>query len=100
MQTDLVVTDFEICGFRNQFIKIFINHAKDSSFVEEERLIYKPLFEMFLKTNDKLNWELNYSEAGEHEQKTGTMNIDEYWESGMSYITEDLLEYYSLTNKK
>lgn len=51
-----------------------------------------PAFTDFLIFNDKLNWELNLSEAGEHKQTTGQMSMDEYWDC-MEYITEDLYEF-------
>lgn len=55
--------------------------------------VKKSLFELFLLTNEKLEWELNYSEAGEHIQKTGSMTYDEYWEQDMPYVYQDLSEY-------
>ena len=51
-------------------------------------------FEWWLRTEDKLQWELNTSDhTGQHQQFTGTMSLDEYWNTGTQYIAQDLYDY-------
>ena len=51
-------------------------------------------FEWWLRTNDKLQWELNTSDhTGQHQQFNGTMSLDEYWATDSHYIRQDLYQY-------
>lgn len=51
-------------------------------------------FEWWLLNNDKLQWELNSSDhTGEHQQFTGTMSLDEYWNTDSHFIRQDLYQY-------
>lgn len=53
-------------------------------------------FEWWLKTNDRLQWEMNLSDhQGVHQQFTGTMSLEEYWNTDTSQIKEDLYGYIS-----
>lgn len=59
----------------------------------------KHKFNQWLRFNDKLEWILDISEAGEHRQFFGTMAIEEYYEQCMPYVNDDLLEYVSQGNR-
>ena len=47
-------------------------------------------FEWWLRVNDKLQWQIKGSD---NQSITGTMSLDEYWATGMMYITPDLYQY-------
>lgn len=55
--------------------------------------INRKKFEDFLTFNDKLDWIMDYSEAGNHSQRTGTMTLDEYYDLQDWQIRKDLQEY-------
>jgi iron uptake system EfeUOB component EfeO/EfeM len=55
--------------------------------------ISQSAYEKWLQDNDKLSYVEDYSENGEHRQKTGLMTLDEYWSLYKRYTDQDLVEY-------
>ena len=61
---------------------------------EKNYTIDRQKFENWLRFNDKLDYCLDWADyAGEHQQETGQMSLDEYWESSRECIKEDLYDY-------
>lgn len=57
-------------------------------------IIPQDKFEWWLRTNDKLQWELNLADhTGTHQQFNGTMSLEEYWNTGSQFINADLYDY-------
>jgi len=51
-------------------------------------------FEWWLRVEDKLQWVIDTSDhTGEHQQFTGTMSLEEYWNTSDIDIHNDLYEY-------
>ncbi len=51
-------------------------------------------FEKWLRTDDRLNTELNYADhTGEHVQCLGLMSLYEYWDLQHRYIIKDLYDF-------
>lgn len=55
--------------------------------------IPKTKFEAWAMFSGRLEWELNYSVAGEHQQESGQMSFHEYWDSAEHFILVDLYDY-------
>lgn len=49
-------------------------------------------FEWWLRVNNKLQWELKSTES---QPITGTMSLDEYWNTDSHFIRQDLYQYIS-----
>jgi len=82
---------FDVSDFIRQHNKILVNIEKDNILIPIT--IPQDKFETFLLVTDKLQWEMNYSEAGEHKQESGTMSYEEYWSQDANIIEGDLYEY-------
>jgi len=79
---------FEISDYNvwENDIEIFSN--------KKDWVISRKGFENWLLFDDRLNWEMNVSDhAGEHQQETGVMTLDEYWSLDQEAIKKDLYDY-------
>jgi hypothetical protein len=47
----------------------------------------------WLTWDERREWVMDYSEGGEHIQKSGTLSDEEYWNSSRSQIIEDLYDF-------
>lgn len=57
-------------------------------------IIPQDKFEFWLRTEDKLQWQLVTADhTGQPQEFNGTMSLDEYWNTGDQYITPDLYQY-------
>lgn len=51
-------------------------------------------FEWWLRTEDKLQWQLVTADhTGQAQEFNGTMSLDEYWHTDSRYIQQDLYQY-------
>ena len=61
---------------------------------KKDYFIPRQKFEDWLRWDDRLNWEMNYSDHnGDHKQETGVMSLEEYWSTDQKGIKEDLYDY-------
>lgn len=67
----------------------------DDFFLIDAIVIDKEKFELFLKMNNKLDYIMDYNEAGEHRQYSGTLSLEEYYEDAKQ-LESDLVEYIKL----
>ncbi len=78
------IEDFELWETE---IEVFTASGKDY-------LISREQFENWLRWDDRLNWEYNYSDcAGEHVQELGVMSLTEYWAQDSDTIKSDLYDF-------
>lgn len=88
MERIFEITDFTI---EDETIEVEIKKG------DQEKIVSVPRqrFEKWLKVDDRLNWEDNYSDYGGcHVQQLGTYSIDEYWELlSNSDIEKDLYDF-------
>lgn len=84
--------EFQIESYDREDYQVVAHCVKGTRYIP----VYIPLnkFEFWLRTSDKLCWELNLSDhSGSHVQTTGNMDVNEYWDGDMPYIYADLYEY-------
>lgn len=61
---------------------------------EKNYIIDRQKFERWLRHNDKLDYCFDWSDyRGDHQQDTGQMSLEEYWESSRKCICEDIYDY-------
>lgn len=90
---------FIVAGFRqnNSMIEVDIQNITteiDQLELEIEVKIPQAKFFNFLLFEDKLAWEINYSDhTGKHVQNSGNMTIEEYFLTDEDLIYNDLYEY-------
>src|SRR5690242_12814304 len=82
---------FEIDNFTlyDKFIEVELSNYEFDKIIN----IPRAKFECWLKHEGRLEWTMDYSDhTGEHIQKTGIMDIDEYWDCNTN-IETDLYDY-------
>lgn len=89
------VKHFEVIKYevKECIIEAQIQGLKETSKKVIPIFISRKKFEEFLSDRGKLDWELNSEEAGEHIQKSGTIDIEDYYIDSHPYIYEDLYEF-------
>ena len=86
----IVVTDYEKI---NSQVHVLCENFEGEIVIEIE----KSQFEDWLDYDDRLGFCMDWESGGNHQQLTGNIDLQEYWELDTMFIKKDLHDY--LTSK-